>query len=75
MPILVEQLDLLLAPLQNCLRQITQKKALGHIELIAVDSGVIIVLRHTLPMTSQDTELLKQFAQEQNISLDRKSVV
>ena len=68
-PILVEQLDLLLAPLQNCLRQITQKKALGHIELIAVDSGVIIVLRHTLPMTSQDTELLKQFAKDQNISL------
>ena len=68
-PILVEQLDLLLAPLQNCLRKIIQKKALGHIELIAVDSGVIIVLRHTLPMTSQDTELLKQFAQEQNISL------
>lgn len=68
-PVLVEQLDDLLIPLQSCLRQIKQKKALGHIELIAVDSGIIIVLRHTELLTEQDSHLLKQFAEIHNISL------
>lgn len=68
-PVLVEQLDDLLIPLQSCLRQITQKKALGHIELIAVDSGIIIVLRHTELLTEQDSQLLKQFAEIHNLSL------
>lgn len=68
-PVLVEQLDDLLIPLQSCLRQIKQKKALGHIELIAVDSGIIIVLRHTELLTEQDSQLLKQFAEIHNLSL------
>ena len=68
-PVLVEQLDALLIPLQSCLRQIKQKKALGHIELIAVDSGIILVLRHTMPLTEQDSRLLIQFAEVHHISL------
>ena len=32
-PVLVEQLDKLLMPLQSCLRQIKQKKSLGHIHI------------------------------------------
>ena len=68
-PVLVEQLDALLIPLQSCLRQIKQKKALGHIELIAVDSGIILVLRHTMPLTEQDSRLLIQFAAIHHISL------
>ncbi|PXZ03393.1 23S rRNA (uracil(1939)-C(5))-methyltransferase RlmD [Gilliamella apicola] len=68
-PVLVEQLDALLIPLQSCLRQIKQKKALGHIELIAVDSGIILVLRHTMPLTEQDSRLLIQFAAVHHISL------
>ena len=68
-PVLVEQLDKLLIPLQFCLRQIKQKKSLGHIELIAVDSGIILVLRHNMPLTEQDSILLKQFAEAHNISL------
>ena len=66
---MVEQLDALLMPLQSCLRQIKQKKALGHIELIAVDSGIILVLRHTMPLTEQDSRLLIQFAEVHHISL------
>ena len=68
-PVLIEQLDALLIPLQSCLRQIKQKKALGHIELIAVDSGIILVLRHTMPLTEQDSRLLIQFAAVHHISL------
>jgi 23S rRNA (uracil1939-C5)-methyltransferase len=68
-PVLVEQLDELLRPLQSCLRQIKQKKSLGHIELISVDSGIILVLRHIMPMAEQDSLLLKQFAEVHNISL------
>lgn len=68
-PILVCELEDLLSPLQRCLREIKQKKALGHIELICVDSGIIIVLRHTMPLDASDTNLLKQFAEKNNISL------
>ena len=68
-PILVKQLNDLLIPLQSCLRQIKQKKTLGHIELIAVDSGIILVLRHTLPLSELDSQLLIQFAEVHNISL------
>ena len=68
-PILVKQLNDLLIPLQSCLRQIKQNKTLGHIELIAVDSGIILVLRHTLPLSELDSQLLIQFAEVHNISL------
>ncbi|OCG01448.1 23S rRNA (uracil(1939)-C(5))-methyltransferase RlmD [Gilliamella sp. wkB112] len=68
-PVLVPQLDKLLAPLQHCLRKIKQINALGHIELIYVDSGIILVLRHTKSLTETDTNLLKQFAQNHNLSL------
>lgn len=68
-PVLVVELDSLLAPLQSVLNHIKQKKALGHIELISVDSGIIIVLRHTMPLTEHDSKLLKQFAEDNNISL------
>lgn len=68
-PVLVQQLDELLSPLQHCLRKIKQTKALGHVELICVDSGTILVLRHTQPLTQADTELLKQFAEINHISL------
>ena len=68
-PVLVESLDQLLAPLQKILRQIKSKKSLGHIELVAVDSGIIMVLRHTLPMTNEDTQLLTNFAEKNGISL------
>lgn len=67
--VLVESLDQLLAPLQKILRQIKSRKSLGHIELVAVDSGIIMVLRHTLAMTNEDTQLLSNFAEENGISL------
>ncbi|NUF49661.1 23S rRNA (uracil(1939)-C(5))-methyltransferase RlmD [Gilliamella sp. ESL0250] len=68
-PVLVDELDSLLTPLQSMLNCIKQKKALGHIELISVDSGIIIVLRHTMPLVDHDINLLKQFAENNNISL------
>ncbi|MDF7666908.1 23S rRNA (uracil(1939)-C(5))-methyltransferase RlmD [Orbaceae bacterium ESL0727] len=67
-PVLVPQLDALLIPLQHCLRDIRQKKALGHIELIAVESGVMAILRHTTPLAEQDINRLKQFAEQQKIA-------
>lgn len=68
-PVLVRELNVLLPSLQRCLREIKQKKALGHVELIYVDSGIIIVLRHTMPLNASDKDLLKQFAEKNNISL------
>jgi tRNA/tmRNA/rRNA uracil-C5-methylase (TrmA/RlmC/RlmD family) len=68
-PVLVNELNSLLLPLQNILRQIKQKKALGHIELISVDSGIILILRHTTSLSEVDTRLLKKFAEDNRISL------
>jgi tRNA/tmRNA/rRNA uracil-C5-methylase (TrmA/RlmC/RlmD family) len=68
-PILVNELDTLLIPLQSIFSNFKQKKALGHIELISVDSGIIIVLRHTMPLLEYDANLLKEFAENYNLSL------
>lgn len=68
-PVLQEDLDQLLMPLQILLRKIKSKKSLGHVELISVDSGIIMVLRQTTPMLAEDIELLKTFAEAEKISL------
>ncbi|MDF7670792.1 23S rRNA (uracil(1939)-C(5))-methyltransferase RlmD [Orbaceae bacterium ESL0721] len=67
-PVLVPELESLLLPLYETLQQISQKKALGHIELIATESGTLVVLRHTLPLTEQDKTHLTAFAKQFNTS-------
>lgn len=68
-PVLVEQLANLLMPLKACLNEIKDQKALGHLELIDVDSGSIVVLRHTRPLAEADIVRLTTFAQQQHVAL------
>ncbi|RKS85955.1 23S rRNA (uracil1939-C5)-methyltransferase [Orbus hercynius] len=68
-PVLVTALADLIQPLKTCLYGIKDKKALGHIELIDVDSGTICVLRHIRPLSEQDRLRLHKFALHHKISL------
>lgn len=68
-PVLVSELELLLVPLRQCLMSLNNKRFIGHIELLAVESGVVMVLRHMKPMVDQDLEKLKQFAEQYQLSL------
>lgn len=68
-PVLVNELEQLLLPLKNSLAAIKDKKALGHVELIHVDSGTIIVVRHVRPLSEKDTALLFTLAKNHHVSL------
>ena len=68
-PVLVKPLDDLLIPLRTCLNQLKSKQVIGHVELLSVESGLIIVLRHTQPLVESDYLSLIQFAQKYQLSL------
>lgn len=68
-PVLVHELEQLITPLRHCVEQIQDKRALGHIELMHVDSGTIVVLRHTKPLCEHDKQQLLTFATQNNVSL------
>lgn len=68
-PVLVEPLETLLSPLKTCLSSLSDKKSLGHVELIYADSDTIMVLRHVRPLSENDIATLMVFAQQQQISL------
>ncbi|XKM13582.1 23S rRNA (uracil(1939)-C(5))-methyltransferase RlmD [Orbaceae bacterium ac157xtp] len=68
-PVLVPQLQELLNPLKICLKKIKNPRALGHAELLQVDSGTILVIRYIKPLTEADKNLLTDFAKQYNISL------
>lgn len=67
-PVLVNELETLIIPMQACLQQIHRKKALGHLEMMSVTSGLIVVLRITNSLTESDIQLLKDFAQQYHLS-------
>ncbi|WP_392566489.1 23S rRNA (uracil(1939)-C(5))-methyltransferase RlmD [Utexia brackfieldae] len=60
-PVLVPELEALIVPLRDCLNQLSIKRELGHVELIAVDSGLLVVLRHLQPLPESDKARLIQF--------------
>lgn len=61
-PTLVPQLSQLLVPLRTLFQQWQQPKKLGHIELVAADNGVAMLLRHSGSLTEEDNQRLTQFA-------------
>lgn len=68
-PVLVNELANLLIPLKTSLAKLKGKNALGHVELIHVDSGTIVILRHIRPLIEHDIAILNAFAQQQNVAL------
>ncbi|OOH86561.1 23S rRNA methyltransferase [Pasteurellaceae bacterium 15-036681] len=67
--VLEPQLSTLLPKLQKLLANWKQKKSLGHIELVRADNGIALLLRHIGNLHQQDSEQLRQFAQDEAFML------
>ncbi|WP_198437810.1 23S rRNA (uracil(1939)-C(5))-methyltransferase RlmD [Moritella sp. F3] len=68
-PVLVPALSVLIQPLRALLATLTVRRDLGHIELFAVDSGIICLFRILKPLNEKDQGLLQAFANEQQVSV------
>ncbi|MCK3657854.1 23S rRNA methyltransferase [Pasteurellaceae bacterium Pebbles2] len=62
-------LNKILPKLTALLRQFSQPKLLGHIELTAADNGVAMLLRHTQNLAEIDRTLLLEFARSEKLNL------
>ncbi len=67
--VLVPELQKLLPALRECLSQWSQPRQLGHVELLAVDNGVGMLLRTVSAIKDKDQALLQRLASEQTISI------
>ncbi len=67
-PVLEEALESLLIPLANLLKGFKDKKAIGHIELVAADTPVVLI-RQLNAWKEEDRLRLENFAKETNIVL------
>lgn len=68
-PVLAPHLEALLPHLRNCLSDLQGVRALGHVELVFVDNGPLMVLRHTAPLSAQDREKLERFSHSHELTL------
>lgn len=67
-PILVPQLEALLPPLQACLEGLQAPRQIGHIELVAGDEGVAVIVRQ-LRANPGDAHAWQRWAEVQGVSL------
>lgn len=67
--VLETELSKLLPKLQTLLANWKNPKKLGHIELVKADNTITLFLRHLGALSSQDSENLRQFAENENLSL------
>ena len=68
-PILVPQLEALLPDLRACLGSLQGIRHLGHVELVQADSGTLMILRLTAPLSRADNEKLERFSHSKGLSL------
>ncbi len=55
-PVLVPHLEALLPDVHHCLASLDGVRSLGHVELVLANSGPLMVLRHTAPLSKADRE-------------------
>ncbi|SMS01200.1 23S rRNA (uracil(1939)-C(5))-methyltransferase RlmD [Vibrio mangrovi] len=67
--VLDPSLNCLLPQLRELFRAISQPEKLGHLELIAADNGIVMLLRILGRLKEQDQKQLQTFAQQQALSL------
>lgn len=67
-PVLLPQLERLIVPLKALLNSLQSKMALGHIELIDSEQGVVVLLRHLKVLPKGDLQLIKQFSEEHQLN-------
>ncbi len=68
-PILVPQLEALLPEVRKCLSDLQGVRHLGHVELVLANSGPLMVLRHTAPLSAKDREKLERFSHSHELDL------
>ncbi|MCG9696050.1 23S rRNA (uracil(1939)-C(5))-methyltransferase RlmD [Shewanella sp. Isolate11] len=68
-PVLAAELSTLISPLKVCLNQLSARRSLGHVELIAVESGALVVIRITQALDESDKQLLSEFGQSHKVEL------
>ncbi|WP_439236520.1 23S rRNA (uracil(1939)-C(5))-methyltransferase RlmD [Lonepinella koalarum] len=67
--VLEPALDHLLPKLLTLLRQFSQPKLLGHIELTLADNGIAMLLRYSKNLSEKDRSLLLNFAEQEKLML------
>ncbi|GIU43985.1 23S rRNA (uracil(1939)-C(5))-methyltransferase RlmD [Shewanella algidipiscicola] len=68
-PVLAPALSQLIAPLTLCLNTLEAKRSLGHVELVAVESANMVVLRITQALSDADIARLRAFGVEHCVRL------
>ncbi|HEM8554750.1 TPA: 23S rRNA (uracil(1939)-C(5))-methyltransferase RlmD [Citrobacter koseri] len=68
-PILVPQLEALLPRVRACLESLQGNRHFGHVELVQAGNGILMVLRHTAPLSAADREKLERFSHSEGLSL------
>jgi 23S rRNA (uracil1939-C5)-methyltransferase len=68
-PVLLPALSALIKPLAAALAQLQSVASLGHVELIAADSGVLVVLRITKALSDKDRQRLLTLAENLDCQL------
>ncbi len=68
-PILVPRLEALLPEVRKCLSDLQGVRHLGHVELVLANSGPLMVLRHTAPLSAKDREKLERFSHSHELDL------
>ncbi|MRS14150.1 23S rRNA (uracil(1939)-C(5))-methyltransferase RlmD [Enterobacteriaceae bacterium RIT691] len=68
-PVLVPTLEALLPSLRECLAGLEGARHLGHVELVQADTGPLMVLRHTKPLSADCLAKLEQFSHSQQLAL------
>ncbi|WP_391488137.1 23S rRNA (uracil(1939)-C(5))-methyltransferase RlmD [Leclercia tamurae] len=68
-PIMVPRLEALLPEVRKCLSDLQGARHLGHVELVLANSGPLMVLRHTAPLSAKDREKLERFSHSHELDL------
>jgi 23S rRNA (uracil1939-C5)-methyltransferase len=68
-PVLESALSTLIAPLREQLERLKHPRDIGHVELIADDLGVLMLLRHTGRPNEHDRQQLMDFADAHKLDL------
>lgn len=68
-PVLVRSLEQLLVPLRQCLTALQEPALLGHIELLSLTSGQILIVRTLKPLSGPDYQKIADFARQYQLAL------
>lgn len=68
-PLLHQGINRVIPALRDILQESEKPMALGHVELVMADNGLVLTLRHLQPLTEKDRAALIEFAQRYDTTL------